>query len=497
MWRALVLAGVVACYRAPSIGAAADSGAFDGPIADVISDTAVTDAPDAPADAGSITVDVGSTGCPDTFQSADVVVGSVTIATALDVQNHLNTRAITGDLNITLPGVSLPNLSYVGGAIPAYVDGQLSLPSLCYVQLGIYSFGAPIDLTALRHADAIQTTSPSLTSLVLPSLVELTGDFLTYSPLSTLEAPNLTTIGGSLTLGAFGDPLNLTSLHGLSALRSVRAISIAYAAELVDLTGLENVHTLPGGFTLRSSPKLGSLHGLGLAGATGGVALFDLPLLLHAPELGQITSIAGTLDIEHCFNLFDLELPSLQHAGSIVFSADKRLATLHLDGLTTTGLLSIYANRALTTVSLPALASADDVVLNNNDALINLSVNALTTARIVDVEDNALLPALALDSLTRANALSVQNNAALSTISAPHLTTINTTRVPITTAFVITGNTALAQIAFPALVTITSDASITNNPLLPTCQATALQAQVTLPAGSVFLIFGNGGGTCP
>jgi hypothetical protein len=403
----------------------------DSPVVDARVDAS----PDAPIDASTVdafiaTVDVGSTGCPNSFATAEIFSGPITIASALDVQALHDIRAITGTVTITLPDVTLPNLSYVGGDIGPTGNGSLVAPSLCYVNGNAYIDAAQSDLSGLRQVRHRLQLGTNGTSVSLPSLQQVGNLDLGGPQLTTISFPSLRTIDDEMVIGSQFElnGIAIANMSGFSALSSVNGITIGGASNLSDFTGLENVHSLRAGLVIKNAPNLLSLRGLGLTpGRMQQISFDTVPALTDISPLANVTSIGTAgLNITGAFNLTNIDALSAipQIDGPINFYADKRLAQIRFDALTTAAELTVNTNRALTSVSM---------------------ANVTTIAG----------------------------------------------------RFYITGNDVLTSISFPALTSIGDLANVSANPLLPTCQATKLAAQLTIPPPNGFWIAGNGSGTCP
>lgn len=80
----------------------------------------------------------------------------------------------------------------------------------------------------------------------------------------------------------------------------------------------------------------------------------------------------------------------------------------------------------------------------------------------------------------------VYGNPALTALRAPHVTTI-------TNNLIVEANAALTNVELPTALGDEVESRITNNPMSPTCQAVAIDSQVT----TSIVISGNGTGTCP
>jgi hypothetical protein len=171
--------------------------------------------------------------------------------------------------------------------------------------------------------------------------------------------------------------------------------------------------------------------------------------------------------------------------------------SLHGLGLTPGPTLQISLDTvpALTDISpLSNLTSIGSGGLGISGAFNLTNIDALAAIPRIDgpigFYANKRLTQIRLDALTTTAGLSVNTNRALTSVSMANVTRM-------TGVLYIIGNGALTSISFPALTKLDQGANISSNPLLSTCQATNLAAQVTIPPGYVFTITGNGSGTCP
>lgn len=89
--------------------------------------------------------------------------------------------------------------------------------------------------------------------------------FLTQSQVDSFQIlyPNCTRIEGPLYIGGYSPVLsNVSNLNGLSAITYVGALDIEYSDSLTSLSGLNNIDTIGGFFTMAGNYNLSSLVGL-------------------------------------------------------------------------------------------------------------------------------------------------------------------------------------------------------------------------------------------
>jgi hypothetical protein len=448
MRRALLASLAVGCGSVHGIAsdaageASSDTSIVDAPALDAPSDAAPDAMPDAMIDAGTgmVVVDVGSSGCPNSFKTSEVYAGSAMITNPLDLQFFHEIRAITGDVTMTLPDVALPNLSYVGGNLAGTAPSSFVAPKLCYVAGGASFYSNQLDVSGLRDVEpGLAFINDTWTSLTVPSLSHVSSLWLAGAQLANVSFPQLTAIDGKLTIGApfVSVGIRIANFTGFSSVGNVGLFEIDNASELSDFTGLEHVHALPAVLFVQNAPKLVSLRGLGLGltpGPIAGIFFDNTPALSDITVLAPVTSIGSWgIYIHQAFNLASIDaLSSVQQLdGGIDLYANKRLDHIRFDSVTTMKQLKVDTNRSLTSISMASLARITADPMNNALALY------------------------------------------------------------------INGNGALGSIALPALIEANGPSDITANPLLPTCQATRLAAQITVPPLYSFYIAGNGTGSCP
>jgi hypothetical protein len=445
---------LVGCGR-PSPGLGGDATPGSDSAADAPVDVGVDASFDAPIDAAipdaaidASTTDASTGPCNTTFTNAEIFQGSITIAGPLDLQVLDGKRAITGTLTIatTMADVSLPNIEYVGLDLQLPFSGSVAtveLPGLCHIGHDVWLAGfdlVSIDLQTVREIGGkFDVLGFKLTSLDMPSLLSIGGTWTIYSSLSTLSAPNLTDIAGSLLLeGTSGLPLS--SLSGLRSLTNVRSILVANDPQLIDLRGLEHIRALPLGLSLSNDANLRSLTGLQLdPGPVGMLSLSQLPRLQNISPLSAVTSV----------DVVTQGIP-LSNGWLVVVGT----------GLADLSPLSNIAN------------VGSRAQIENNASLVHATLNTATAEFVF-----------------------IDNNRSLVDVSFPNLAATRTMQLPKGTGLSLDTNAVLANISFPALTHVDGAGVIVGNPMLPTCQATNLAAQA--PATDGWNITNNGTGTCP
>lgn len=210
-------------------------------------------------------------------------------------------------------------------------------------------------------------------------------------------------------------------------------------------------------------------------------------------DLPNVTSI-GTLgvDLSNKGKVTALNFPALQ---TIEKSADIRNAPsikqADFSALKTVGEGLTLSYTGLKEWTLPELTSTGTLNLNTTTDLLSVSFPKLTTAKRLTLDE--LLVATSVDfPVLRTVDTSVFINKAnkLTSCSFPALTTIGE-------SLDITSNQTLAAISFPMLNKVGAAFTIKQNPLLPTCRAQAVRAQLANGVGTVTISGNNDSATCP
>jgi hypothetical protein len=230
------------------------------------------------------------------------------------------------------------------------------------------------DATALQASTqlaALHIKGTALTSLSLPALVTADDVNLENEPLTTLDAPALTTVTHSVVL----TDLPLASLSGLTSLATVGVVTLTN----LGITNLDGLAPLaPWGLALNGDAALASLAGL----AGDGPSSLSLNAL---PALSSLDGMPGAhlqaLSITACNALTTLAPLSL--GASLVqlhVVNNSALTTLAptLDALTQLVVVEVRANAALTTLSLGALTQVfERFLVRDNPRLPQCQVDAV------------------------------------------------------------------------------------------------------------------------
>ena len=328
--------------------------------------------------------------------------------------------------------------------------------------------------------DGSFTVENSADAAQLVGVTTITGDLtIDANGLTTLDLSSLQTIGGLLEVEAYSG----TELH-LDALTSVDSIDLRVAVSAFTAPMLAHVNSM----------------------------LFyqtQLPSLSFPQLFPSLTTLALALGIDANEAMTTLDLSSLQSVGELTIDSNDNVPTVDLSGLRTSQSIGMQGNTTLVTIAANALTSADEIDLENDASLASVSLPALTTSQIsITVANLPALTSIALPALTEAGAFAVANDPLLTALQLPAVTAIDG-------PLVIESNQTLASIALPSLhaaatsvglvapgpgvaiesnpvlASVTAPAwtvygasgqafafAIADDPLLPTCAATALAQQV-------------------
>ena len=421
---------------------------------------------------------------------------------------------ITGGLNLLR--VRLPSLKEVGGLRFSGVPPPLAGFDLSRLQTGgdiQLGTATDLDLHCLVAADDFQATEVAIprladvrgtlsgADLAAPALESVGG----HVTAERLNAPGLGLIGGTL---VYGDGTSVPALERAGGLHLRDAASIDLPV-LVEITG-----------ELRGGTPPCFAAGTEIPTA----ATVTLPALERA---GAIRLCTGNATQAESWPLTDVSLPVLQRVtGGLSIGESGLINQLAFPSLVSVGGMSIYFP-----TDLPVLESSGSMVVNAattapalrevTGALgvnASLSADALETVTLdVSTERTSTV---SLASLARVGGLRAYRTTAsvLTTLDLPALTTVdgggsgdveirNTSltelSLPVLTSIqndllIVRNRNTLTDIELPSLVSLGTTLQIERNDVLPTCQATDLEAQLRAAgwAGTA-IIAGNGTGSCP
>jgi hypothetical protein len=413
-----------------------------------------------------------------------IYFGDYEIRTAADVVALQGAGRITGALFVRgseVEQIDLPSLTSVGSSVRIFGNPKLVSFSAAIKELG----------TFLQVHD-----NPLLTSFSISGGGEYRGDVaITHNP--RLNYPRLAfypvRIAGSLWVE---DNAALQSLFGLEKVRYIgRNLSVARNASL-KYSGLDPQFDGPtfigGRLTVAQNPKLQSfitpvqtvgesIHvtenpelfefGASVQVLPGSLLLQHNPKLYLLTGLEQLRIVGGDLTLEQLDALDVLHLDALTHVGGSFSFIGNELVWhfIYVDNLISIGGdLNLIDNPKLALLFANLQAVGGGVRLEKNDALIQVEgLGWLTRLAWLQIVDNPKLRSLSyLRRLSWVYHLSISGNPLLTTLELPELKSV-------------------------------SSLSITNNPALPTCLATALAAQVSAPPRNVSISGNDETSVCP
>ena len=314
-------------------------------------------------------------------------------------------------------------------------------------------------LAGIRVITGSLDIAAKLDSITLPDLEVVEGSLTTSSPTITeLRLPKLETVGVAVRLGNAGDTVPPLAVLDLGRLESTGAYLYVHAGSL-DLSCLVSAGSasLIG---VTTDPLL-----LPRFTTTGTVQLDALQTT--TVSMRALTVTTDVLEVNDCLALTDLHLgtPTL-------------LDVANAPALTTITMTSNAQLRAVGLARCGALADVD--FLAGAPALATLGLQSMP----------ALHDLGALDSLALTNQLSVVDTG----VTAIHMPNISALAYSLR----VSSNPSLVTLDLPALTSLGPiEQAITDNPMLPTCQAQAIKDRVTVMGGNPFVISGNGSGSCP
>ncbi|WP_155893553.1 DUF7151 family protein [Cystobacter fuscus] len=414
-----------------------------------------------------------------------IYFGDYDIRTAADVVALQGAGRITGALFVRgseVEQIDLPSLKRVDSSVRIYGNPKLVSFSAAIEELGIY----------LQVHD-----NPLLTSFSISGGGEFHGDVaITHNPrLNSLRLGfNPVRIAGSLWVE---DNAALQSLSGLSKVRHIgRNLSVARNASLESngwsLYADYGPTFIGGRLTVAQNPKLSRFisfletvgediqvtenpelfeFGASVQVLPGSLLLQHNPKLYLLPGLEQLRIVGGDLTLERLDALDVLHLDALTHVGGSFSFIGNELVWhfFYVDSLMSIGgNLNLIDNPKLAFLFDNLLAVGGGVRLERNDALVQLG---------------------GLGWLARLSSLQILDNAKLHSLS--HLR-----RLSSVDSLLVSGNPLLTRLELPELTSV-SWLSITDNPALPTCLATALRAQLSATPGSVTISGNDETSVCP
>lgn len=228
------------------------------------------------------------------------------------------------------------------------------------------------------------------------------------------------------------------------------------------------------------------------------------------------TRITGNLRVSSADSLTDLTLPNLTSVGSLAVNQSNHgvLSTLNFPALSqveqdvdlrnapSVSQLDLSALKAVggsltisyvgvATCSLPQLTASAGVNINTMTKLIALELPVLARTKYLYLSVLSTLTSLGLPALAAIDeGFGVDEARKLGSVSFPLLGTVGG-------GFELTRNGALTTPSFPQLHSVGGNLTISGVPMLPTCRAEALRAQLGTNVGTVSISGTSDAGPCP
>jgi hypothetical protein len=368
---------------------------------------------------------------------------------------------------------------------------------------GDYRVDDPADLEPLRGVSHIRGTltleGEALTEVVLPGLVVVEGALrIEHAPaLKRVELANLRNVGrelyiannaeletlvvGSanteqtlwvgtqLTLHANG---KLRTLSGLASVAPQASFNLNDNPLLEEPGDLRNISQLSGGVSIQRNASLKRVPLPHLQTTHGSVQVLENASLTSISGLSSLTSVGGDLDISSNPSLTSLSGLHVQYVrGTLSIALNPLLQVLGGLPLRQVGSLSITSNDALQRVGpLPMLEFVQDTfVLHNNTALSSIDrLPLLRQVKRLAIIDCPLLTGLdAFAHVAWAEELHLRDNRGL--VSLAGLSGLR----ELGTLF-LRRSAALTSLGLDRLERVTTGFYVGDNPMLPSCLASAL-----------------------
>ena len=335
--------------------------------------------------------------------------------------------SITGELKITAhyaAEIELPNLLTVGGRLyilgnPSYDQPltRVSLPALRSVG-GFLQVEGTTQLTELELPLCTSAASLRIESNTL--LADLDG----LDGLTTLNPADLDNYGW---IGLIWNDA-LEDVDGLAGIGHAGAVTLDHCTALTSLAGLGGISSVDRGFEVDHCDSLRTLAGLALTRVGGELQIWNNPNLLDLTGLDALHTVDGAVQICYCPTLMDLDgLGSLQSVGGLHLEYDYALDSLDgLGPIASTGTGNLHIERCDNLETLAGLEHLQSV--GNHLKLIHLgaltNIDALSILTHVGndlvIENNYILQDLdGLESVIHAwGFISIQENHDLTSASA-------------------------------------------------------------------------------
>ncbi len=402
----------------------------------------------------------------------------------------------------------------MAGDVRAQTDAALALLAGVTDLQGSLSIGGtittvgPLGCLARISGNLTVSGATALSSLSLPAVVGIGGGLAVASVamLATVELPSLASVGAVEDVSLRFDELPKLGRIDLRALPEAAGLAIsnsgatAAGALMLNLTALRQLRN---DLTLASLPTLANAGAFAGLRSIGGRLMVTLDTALESLSgLGGLEEIGGDVTVQYNPALTTISLGELTALGgngnALVIDNLPRLTSLDMGRLTAT------AAGAGITISSVGSSAAGPLTLNLS-ALTEAggTLTLSSVANLFNVDGFSGLRSIAgrllvmgngkLQSLTGFGSIVdvesdvvIQGNAVLMTIDLHSLKMVGSL---LGNSFIIDALPKLTTLDLRALTTVKGCLTVTNNPVLPTCQATQprtrLQTAGWVPCGTV------------
>ena len=213
-----------------------------------------------------------------------------------------------------------------------------------------------------------------------------------------INYPECTSLPEGLLIGIYSSDNDVNNLDSLSQVTSIGDLLIFNSAltncSLPNLTDIDK-------FYIYGNDNLESLSGLAqLNSVAGDFSIESNENLVNLSGLSSLNSISGKVDILDNSSLASLGMSQLNSiSGKLSIENNPGLESLGLPSLSTTGQISIYGNDNLVHIVLPSLKTSGAIGINQLVSLKDLSLPMLDTVPTISINETGLESLSGLSSL--------------------------------------------------------------------------------------------------
>jgi Receptor L domain len=340
--------------------------------------------------------------------AGDLVVSSNPTITTIPSAAFAALRGVGGVIRIQ----DNPLLSDATGLLARFVDLGTHNPIHLHVQgnaFECFSLTENDNCQLLMSVggvdDVIRVDSSEVTRPMWQTVMYIVGNTrIATSSAASFDAPTAPNLIGVQGLLTFGN--GVRSVGGMNSIRSVTSITVERTARLVNLDGLTSLSTVRDSIDVVAGSSMRALftssyQGCHHIGADLRVAAAEAHTSFTTLQVPALKHVGGSLMLSGAMTVTNIELPSLQHLGSIDLEALPALATVHLGNVQSlTGSARVNSCNSMSSLSWLAdvLGSSvsGNLIIENNTVLASLSdfsmVNSVTSE--VRVASNPALRSL-------------------------------------------------------------------------------------------------------